>query len=165
MLLSKNILAKFFIIAASIFMLAACTFRPVYTEATGNNFAISYSSPKSAVELSFVEELKFRLGKSDTPQFALETNLSTSTRAIHGISSQFVRSENEATVRVSYVLTDISTGEVLKKGERSATAIYQSTSQNVANNEALDNAYKRAAKDVARQISLLVANTLNERQP
>lgn len=165
MLLSKNIWAKVLGIAVSIFMLAACTFRPVYTENSGANFALSYTSPKTNIELALIEELKFRLGQSDTPLYSLETSLGTSSRAIHGISSQFVRSEYEATVRVSFVLTNIETGETLKKGERSATAIYQQNSQNVANKAALDDANKRAAKDVARQIALLVANALNERQP
>lgn len=147
-------------------MLAGCTLTPVYQDSKSGNYQISYAKPASVVEQTIIQELAFKLGRSTSPVYQITLSTSTSTRAIHGVSSpQFVRSETEATVRSKFVLKNISTDEQIAAGERFASAVYQSSSQNIANNSALADAYQRAAKDVARQIELLIIAALNEDQP
>ena len=150
---------------AGIFMLAGCTLTPVYQDSKSGNYQISYAKPASVVEQTIIQELAFKLGRSTSPVYQITLSTSTSTRAIHGVSSQFVRSETEATVRSKFVLKNISTDEQIAAEERFASAVYQSSSQNIANNSALADAYQRAAKDVARQIELMIIAALNEDQP
>lgn len=156
---------KTIVALASMFMLAGCTLTPVYQDNTNSKYQISYTKPASVVEQTIIQDLAFKLGRSSNPAYQLSLSTSTSTRAIHGVSSQFVRSETEATVRSKYVLKNIDTDEQIAAGERFASAVYQNSSQNIANNTAVADAYQRAAKDVARQIELLIIAALNEDKP
>jgi len=157
---------KFFILAlASILLLAGCTLSPVYTEGAAQNYAIEYSKPSSLTDQTIIQELAFKLGRSKgAPKYALVVSSSTAVRTIFSVGSTFPRQEYETTVRSTFVLTSVSTGEQMLKASRFATAIYQGSSQNIANNQAKADAYQRAAKDVARQGELLIISAINEDQ-
>ena len=147
-------------VAASIILLAGCTFRPVYEQSDARKTSISYGAPASQIEQALIEEIKFRLGEDKAGRYKISFATSASTRTINSVSSQFVRTEYEATVRSTYTLIDTQSGDQIGKAERFASAIYQGSSQNVANAQAQKDAYERAARDVARQISLLVSTAI-----
>ncbi|MCZ4272265.1 LPS assembly lipoprotein LptE [Maritalea porphyrae] len=153
------------LVLASTMLLAACTLRPVYEEYEGGEYALSYQNPTSPIEQTIIQDLAFKLGRSFTPDYALKLSTTTSTRSVFGVESEFTRAENEATVRTSFVLTNINTDKIIAKGERFSSAIYQSSAQEFANKTAQTDAYHRAAKDLARQLELLIVLAINEQKP
>ena len=139
--------------------------RPLYEGREARQHSISYSSPSSEIEQTFVEELKFLLGVDNTARYALNISSSTSSQNIFKVgSSQFARSETEVTVSASFSLLDTTSNEEIAKGSRFSRALYQSSTQNIANTQAANDAQKRAAKDLARQLSLLIATAIQENE-
>lgn len=165
MLLFNRSIKYLFVALTGLIVLAGCTFSPVYDADGSNNYAIGFGKPASVVEQTIVQELAFKLGRATTPAYMVNLSTSTATRSIYGVGSQFVRTEYEATVSTSFKLIDTLTDEQVASGQRFASAIYQSSTQNVANNAALSDAYQRAAKDVAGQIELLIVAALKENKP
>jgi len=165
MLLYNRSIKLLILALVGVFMLAGCTLRPVYDGASTTQFAIQYEKPDTKIEQVIFQELAFKLGRSSAPKYRLSLATSTSDRNMHTVGSQFPRSEQQATVKTSYVLTVIATDEKLLSGSRFSSAIYQKGNQIVANKAAQGDAYQRAAKDLARQIELLIIVAINEDQP
>lgn len=153
------------VLLAGLFLLTGCTLRPVYQDEQRGEQKVSYSAPATVTEQTIIQELAFKLGRSASPSYKLTLSATTKTRSIFGVGSEFVQSEHEATVRASFVLMSINGGEQILKGERFASAIYQANGQIGADKAAQTDAYQRAAKDVARQIELLIAKAIDEDQP
>jgi len=152
------------IISVSALVLAGCTLRPVYDADPKQSFALSYSSPSSTTEQALIQQLAFKLGRSDNPVYKLSFSTSTSSRSLFAVGSQFLRSESEAKVTSTFTLIDLVSEEEVARATRFGTAIYQSNPQNVASKSAVKDANKRAALDVARQFELLIASAISEHQ-
>ncbi|MGJ8528632.1 hypothetical protein [Maritalea sp.] len=162
MLLFKLVSRLVPIVLVSSLALAGCTLRPVYDGQDAGSFAVSYADPSSKIEQSIIEELRFRIGKSSSPLYEVDINASTSTRGLFSLGSSFARNETEARVTGTFILTKVETGEQVATASRFGTAVFQENTQKIAVNTARDDAYDRAAKDVARQLQLLIAQAITK---
>jgi hypothetical protein len=135
--------------------LAACTgIRPVYSDAAlgAKRVNVVYAAPNNRLEQIIYNDLALRLGKSSgvsaptvtVSAYGYGTDLNTTTVGTPVNAKQ-------AVVGASLTVT-APDGSVLFSGGRTQTADYTSSSQTLANQQAVDSAQRRAA--------LLLADTL-----
>ena len=169
---SRNALAIIF--AGSLGLLSACTVEPL--NKSNANSAVSggaVDSSTAAVLASIqVAEVNSRVaqqtrnallfalnGGNPVPSGNLKVNLGVVSRAQNLSVLTSVQAPTSAQVQLTatYSMVNTQTGETIASGTRRSIAAYDLTSQNFANQRALRNAENRAAKSVAQQIRLALA--------
>jgi hypothetical protein len=143
--------------------LAACTgLRPVYQygEADAERMAVQFGSPANRYEQIIYNELKLRFlkGGDDAPMVTVSASAGGRGLTNNTISSPV--SQNEMIVSASVTVTSAD-GEVLGSATRVATADYTTSPQAFANQEAPDEAARRAARLVADSLRLEIYAALN----
>lgn len=142
-------------------MLAGCQVQPLYGNLSGDSQSVSVSRVDSRVEQVVRNELVLGFG-GEQPSGAYTLDIDA-TAAVAGILPGGLDNEFSAartTVTATYVLKTTQTGEVVKRGTRSADAQLDLPSQNFAQERAKIEAENRAAKAVAAQVRADVAAAL-----
>jgi hypothetical protein len=142
--------------------LAACTgLMPVYSERGlgTETVAVAYAAPNNRVEQIIYQDLALRLGKSSG---AVPVVKISATRNDVALTNNLVTAPNRqrqmrVTAKVS--VTDVD-GEVIFSGTRAQTADYTTDAQALANQQAEDDAARRAALLLAQTIRLEVIAAL-----
>lgn len=168
---------------AALFLFAAgCTVQPLY--GTGG-LSAGGNTPGAVASLADVEvapvgtrvaqQVRNNLifgftggqGRTDQPRYRLELAVS----AAHSSAATIQRvvddepTSQTVTVTTTYTLTDLSTGQPLTRGNRSAMAAYDLSRQEFASQRARIDAEDRAAREVAELVRMVVASELLRRQP
>ena len=134
--------------------LAACGFSPVY--GTGGNGgrlqnAVLVDPPGSQDSYILVRELETRLGRSDTPTYALSMVIATSEAQLaidrEGDTGRFNR-----IATVDYSLRDLSTGQITTSGRVENFVGYSATGTTVETLAGEQDAQKRLMVIIADQI-------------
>lgn len=156
--------------------IAGCTVRPLYGNPTSTGSGAGATAKLAQIEVVPVSDrvgqevrnhLIFQFGggkgqpASPAYRLGLETRVTRSVPAT--INTGRISLEPTAgtvTVRANYTLTDISTGKVLARGNRSVQAPYDIPAQEFAARRAVLNAEDRAARELAQLLNLVVAQEL-----
>jgi len=99
--------------------LPACGFTPAYGPANGAGKlfgATSFKTPKNGDEFDLVSQFERRLGRSDTPRFALDWSLSVSSRGT-AITSAQETTRVELTGTLNYTLFSLPGRDVVARGQ------------------------------------------------
>jgi LPS-assembly lipoprotein len=142
-------------------MLAGCQVQPLYGNLSGDSQSVSVSRVDSRVEQVVRNELVLGFGgEQPSGAYTLDIDATASVAGIlpGGLDNEF--SAARTTVTATYVLKTTQTGEVVKRGTRSADAQLDLPSQNFAQERAKIEAENRAAKAVAAQVRADVAAAL-----
>jgi LPS-assembly lipoprotein len=162
---------------------AGCTVRPLYgdvtTSATGPVGAsaaalasVSVNEARSEQGYELVaQELRNQLifllgggqGNPTSPRYALDLDvkvLDTTAAAVQTTARDDEPSTAVATLRATYRLSDMATGEPVATGLRMATAPYDLSRQEFASLRAQRDARNRAAREAAEQIRLAIAQEM-----
>jgi LPS-assembly lipoprotein len=150
--------------------LSGCLYRPLYGTGSYAPDASAYALQQiyvPEVDTRVAQQVRNRLiflfegGKgSGEPIYELRLRV-TSVNSVFAASRE--ARDNTAgaiTVNAAYELVDARTRAPIAKGSRSATASYDRTAQNFANDRALRDAEDRAAHEAAEAIRLAVAGIL-----
>jgi len=151
---------------------AGCVWQPLY----GAQSVASDTAPAGyALQQVYVGEVNTRVGQQvrnqlifllqggkDNPETPYEVRLRVVATPISYAAVKDVRDFTVGSVSVtaSYDLFEKATMKRLAAGNRTATASYDRTNQNFANNRALRDAETRAAREVAEQLRLALAADL-----
>lgn len=162
---------KIAITCAAGFMLTLSACQPLYTSPDGS--IGSSNSALSTISVAQVDtrnaqqvrnHLIFLLSGGITPlnpayelRIRVNSNTTTSASRIHAAG----KTAGRVLTTVSYELFDTSKNAVTYRGNRSASASYDQTSQSFANERAKRDAENRSAKAVAEQLRLAIAADLN----
>jgi hypothetical protein len=163
--LARKTLAMLGILAAA--GLSACSgFTPVYGDRIESGTSVSqylfaYSAPVSRYDQVVYAELRLRLGNNPGPDAATITvTTSPSARALTKSAVTRPSQQYEATITANAQVV-AATGEVLFTGTRSASALYTTNSQVLADNAAAADAMERAARSVAESLRLAILAALS----
>ena len=144
------------IAVALVVPLAACTgLRPVYQygEADAERMAVRFGSPASRVEQIIYNELKLRFVKGGPDAPLVTISASPTSRALTQGTITTPATQNEAIVAATVTVTSAD-GDTLLSVTRTSTADYTTSPQAFANQEAPEEAQRRAAKLVADTLRL-----------
>ncbi len=134
--------------------LAACGFTPVY--GTGGNGgrlqnAVQVDPPSTQDSYILVREIEERLGRSDTPTYALSMNIDTSEAQLaidrEGDTGRFNR-----IAKVDYSLRNLSNGQIVTSGKVENFVGYSATGTTVETLAGEQDAQKRLMNIIAEQI-------------
>lgn len=152
----------------AVLFLSACQFQPLYGERTpgegGGLEQVGVGSADNRVGQQVRNQLLFLLnGGFASSQKTHEAKLRVSynnvlSAALPGVADT---TAGTVTVRVSYDLIDLKTGETVTSGSRDAAASYDRTGQVLSNNRATRDAENRAAKEVAEALRLAIASDIS----
>lgn len=147
--------------------LAGCVARPLYADMPGSGTAVSQELSKIAVEPArdrlnqiLRNELIFGFtggGEPGAPEYALRMFLTQTDTAVSVEVLSEVPASYIVSLSASFVLSDARTGRTLVTGNSSADASYDFSSQRFANVRAQEDAERRAAKTIARDIRTRLA--------
>ncbi len=145
--------------------LAGCSFSPVYGGAgalAGQQVvALNYAEPTTRLEQVIYQELRLRLGSSDSPD-APKASVSVSSLAVDPSIGAAVNVNDTRRVTVTATLTVTKPGSATPLTiTRAATADYVYTNQVLASNAAADEAAERAAKSAAESLRLAILADLS----
>lgn len=176
MSLSRSLSIKSMAILMATF-LAACTVEPLGTassdsslssglagQATSDVLAATSVSPvKTRVAQQVRNRLLFAMNGGEMRQggqydIVLDVSHRSQTLAVEGNS--LTATAARVIVLVSYDVVDVRTKKVVAAGRRQAVASYDRTPQSFANQRAERNAQDRAAREVAQQLRLAVAQDI-----
>ncbi len=135
--------------------LAACSgLAPVYQygDTDAQRIAVQFAAPSTRVEQVIYNELKLRFAKGGPDAPMVRVVATQGGRTVPGV--------NEVVVTAQLSVVD-ATGRALKTVSRSAGAAYTSSSQAFANQEAVEDAANRAAKQVADTLRLEILSALS----
>ncbi len=154
---------------------AGCTVQPLY----GGGAAGPVSSQLASVSIAPVatrqalevrNHLIFLLGGGNgqpaSPAYVLdmEVDSRTSETAIIQIGSDNEPSAGTVIMSAEYRLRDVASEEIVASGRRTASASYDRTRQEFANQRAERDAENRAARELAEMLRLALAQDLSRRQ-
>ncbi|MBX4905379.1 LPS assembly lipoprotein LptE [Rhizobium bangladeshense] len=155
------------ILAASAF-LSACQVRPLYSESSGvaeKLSTVGFSDASGRVEQQVRNRLIFLAsrgaGEAVNPQYHVEM------RAISSVADTLLRQSGDTsragrvTVTVTYTLSAIVDGHVIKAGSRQATALVDFSEQEFAKQRAIRDAENRAADQAAEFVGADLAAALS----
>ena len=154
------------VLAAAV-AVAGCGFRPAYAPdgpATGLRGDVEVQTPDSRAGFALTRQLEQRLGLPEDPAYVLRTDVELGA-SVTGMP------ENEVAVRriivsgVAYTLSQIDSGEIVRRGRVQNFAGYSSTSTTVATQFAQEDALERVMALLADQIvAELIATAPDWRQ-
>lgn len=169
---------KFILIALAVLFLSACNFVPLYQSSSISNglnkkavstqFAqISFSEPNDRASQIVFRELGFWSNSDNEKIYRLEVNVTQNSHRITTTTSANPRIANIATSKAHFTLQRISDEAIIIDEHRFAQAIYNTTGQVVADEQAQINAQERAARTLAELIRtrLLVVLSQDEIVP
>jgi LPS-assembly lipoprotein len=145
--------------------LAGCSgLTPVYGERGigAERIALRYAEPKSRHEQIIYQELALRLGRATdlaSPTVRIVTTTSQRKLTMSDVDRPSV--QREAVVRATIELIGAD-GRVVMTTKRSASALYTTGSQALAASEAENEAYERAARELAETIRLTLLGALSQ---
>ena len=145
-------------------ILSACSgFTPVYgtPSLSGDGVAISYAPPGNRLEQLIYEDLSLRLGHAAGTGPNLKVSTSQRTTSLTSDTVTSAVSQKQAIVTASVTLTG-SDGVVLFSGQRIATADYTEGPQILSNKQAQQDAFERAAHQLADTVRLTVLGALTK---
>ncbi|WP_420407735.1 hypothetical protein [Hoeflea sp.] len=154
-------MARFAAILLGLGMLAGCQVQPLYGNLSGESQSVTVARAETRVEQVVRNELVLGFGgEQSAGAYTLDISATSTVSGIlpGGIDNEF--SAARATVTAIYVLKATQTGEVVKRGTRTADAQFDLPSQNFAQERAKLEAETRAAKAVAAQVRADVAAAL-----
>ena len=168
--------STFTAIALGISALSGCTFEPLAAQTTtaalsGSENAsvraalsrIEVAPAKSRVAQQVRNALLFSLNggqKVEPGRHKLNLSTKSTTRNLSIETSAQAPTSSQVEVKVVYTLSDRETGATLATGTRSSIAAFDRTQQYFAVQRAERDAQNRAAKEVAQQIRLALAQDL-----
>ncbi len=145
--------------------LSACSgLRPVYGDIGGGTSAylVNYAAPGSRLDQIIYNELRLRLGAhSDSPQA-----VRVSVRSYYALRA-LTRTEQSVPgtpweVTVTSAISAVSpTGEILFSGTRTASSVYNTVGQVLADTTAQTDAAERAARSMADIVRLSLLGAFN----
>jgi len=153
-------------------LLSSCQFQPLYSQSgpVVSNSGIPHASVKvSEVTTRSAQlvrnHLIFLLSGGSTPSnpaYDVKLRVSSNTqtlasRVANSESNQLGNTAGSVQVTASYDVYELATGEVVFRGNRTARAAFDKTSQSFASERAELDAEKRAAVEVAEQVRLAIA--------
>ncbi|MBY4608681.1 hypothetical protein K6M90_13605 [Rhizobium sp. 9T] len=154
------------ILAAATF-LSACQVRPLYSESSGVTEKLSsvgFSDASGRIEQQVRNRLIFLAsrgaGEAANPQYHVEL------RATSSVADTLLRQSGDTsragrvTVTVTYTLSAIADGRVIKAGSRQATALVDFSEQEFAKQRAIRDAENRAADQTAEFVGADLAAAL-----
>ena len=94
-------------------------------------------------------------------RYSVKLTVKATSRSLSVESSSLAPTSAQVAVLVQYELVEAATGKLIKAGTRRALASYDRTPQSFANERALRDAQNRAAKEVAQQVRLAVAQNIS----
>jgi LPS-assembly lipoprotein len=148
--------------------LSSCQVRPLYAESTGVTqklASVSFSDVPSRVGLEVRNRLIFIAnhgsGEAKNPQYMAKLGVSSGISGVIYLPSSSTSAAARTTVTVSYVLTRISDGKVLKAGSRAATALLDQPTQEFGKIRADIDSENRAAAEAAEMVAADLAATLS----
>ncbi len=171
MLLSSQItkVSRFIITILALIALSACQFQPLHGDRTTSQGAgleqVGVSSVNSRVGQQVRNHLLFIMNggfASNEKTHEAKLRVTFSNKQLAALPSQQDSTAGTVTVRASYDLIDLKSGEVIASGLRDAIASYDRTGQVLANNRAIRDAENRAAKETAEALRLAIASHLNQ---
>jgi LPS-assembly lipoprotein len=155
------------ILAASA-LLSACQVRPLYSESSGVTEKLSsvgFSDASGRIEQQVRNRLIFLAsrgaGEAANPQYHVEL------RATSSVADTLLRQSGDTsragrvTVTVTYTLSAIADGRVIKAGSRQATALVDFSEQEFAKQRAIRDAENRAADQTAEFVGADLAAALS----
>lgn len=155
------------LVTASMVTLAGCQVQPLYAEKSNAPRAmatVGFSEAKSRVGQEVRNRLIFLAsgGAGEPARREYEVTLDVNTRAVGVLvdSTTDTPSAGRIIINVGYVMKRISTGEIVKAGHRSVTALVDYSAQEFAKIRAVRDAENRAAREVAELVRLDLAGYL-----
>lgn len=147
--------------------LAGCSsFTPVYGDtgigASLERNAFAYGKPKTRLEQIIYQDLILRFGRAagtDVPTIRVAT--STASRELTKSDVTRPSDQHEATVTAAIEIV-AADGSVVFSGDRSASALYATSGQVLADTEAQRDAEERAARALAETIRLTILGVLGK---
>ena len=155
------------ILAASAVALSGCQVQPLYAERSNASHAmasVGFADAKDRVSQEVRNRLVFLAGKgageAANPEYRLDYEVKTRAIGVLVDSTTDTPRAGRIMVNVGYTLKKSSTGEILKAGNRSVTALVDYSEQEFAKIRAIRDAENRAAREVAELINLDLAGYL-----
>ncbi len=136
-------------------ILSACTIAPVYStpEQQDTRFELQFASPASRLEQIVYSELAAAFpGSSPVKNYLVEIGVA---------SSDVSPAINNVALTGTITLTDLQSGKIIYSGTRTASASLESSPQNLASQQAANEASERAARDLAQSIRLSLIGILS----
>ncbi|HZY69098.1 MAG TPA: LPS assembly lipoprotein LptE [Devosia sp.] len=158
----KRVAGATLLAAALTVPLAACTgLRPVYSEAGlgAERIEVAFAQPRNRLEQVIYNDLSLRLGKGvgDVPLVTVSASTRTHELTEQPVSSPVRARQVIVSANISVTAPD---GTALFSGTRSQSADYNTDSQALSNEAALDAAAQQAARLLADTIRLEVIAAL-----
>lgn len=149
-------------------LVSACQVRPLYGTSTmtaQHMASVSFSDARGRVEQVVRNQLIFLTsggaGEAEKPEYSVTFSAVSSVNKVLLIDSSDTARAAQVTVSGTYKLVRNSDQQVLKSGNRSATAIMDYSIQEFANVRAIRDAEDRAAKELAELIRADLAIALS----
>ena len=140
--------------------LGGCGFTPMYAQpgVSGGLQHIDVVAPKGRIGYLLRESLDDDFGhaKGDKPLYRLEMVL-TEVRQAHGLTATDVAQRYEFDLKVTYTLTELSSGKAVHTGTVFSNISYDSASQPYAGIAAAQDVQDRLASDAAQKLEVQVA--------
>lgn len=138
----------------SVLGLGACGFTPALgPEGSAANLRglIEVEEPVSVEGFELVRALKSRLGEPTAPRYRLAAQIAIAEQGVGVLPDQTITSYN-VLGRISYAVTDLTTGAVAASGEVANFTTYSATSTTVATTSAQADARRRLMVILADQL-------------
>lgn len=155
------------ILIASAVLLSACQVRPLYSEAsgvTGKLASVGFSEATTRVEQEVRNRLIFIAGRgageAENPQYEVEIHVRSSVTGTLLVQSSDTALAGRVTVSVDYTLRSTKDSQVIKAGNRYATALLDYPGQEFAKQRAIRDAENRAAREAAEFVGMDIAGAL-----
>ncbi len=143
---------RFILLAA--LALGACGFTPAFAPdgpAAALFGDVSPAAPTTENAYDFVEQIETRLGRADAGRFALTYDINTSEDSLGVTTDQEITRYNVVGT-VDYVLTDTTTGAVVRSGQVDAFTGYLATTTLLA--------ARTAQADAERRLMIILADKI-----
>lgn len=166
-------------VALSLAALSACTVRPLYSDSApiaGAPAGVKSELASIAIKPAptrYGQEVRNNLiflfgggsGEPASPRYSMTLNVTSIREA--AAMRQITRGENEPTaatitMRGAYVLTRVSDGQVVARGNRQVMSSFDVPRQSFAEMRAEIDAQSRAARELAQVLQLAVAQDLSK---
>ena len=161
---------------AAVLLLAACTVKPLNSTSSNASLEAGTSAEISAIMKSIeVSPVSTRVAQQVRNQLLFDMNggslqpggkyrvnldVTSSSRSLAVETDSLSPTSSQVGVTVNYLLIESETRKTVASGKRVAVASFDKTPQQFANERAERDAQNRAAKDVARQVHLAIAQAL-----
>lgn len=147
--------------------LSACQVRPLYSEASGTTQimkSVAFSEATDRVSQEVRNRLIFLTGggagEPVNPEYDVDLVVKAKASGVLIDATSDTARAGRVNVTVAYTLKRAKTGEVLKVGTRSATALVDYSAQEFAKIRAIRDAEDRAAREAAEFVRMDIAGAL-----